>query len=192
MKHTDFFNMIVQESGVIKTDDEGNSVCTSCHGTGKHYEASVQHHKNCAFMKAVNQLTKLMPDKNELQVENSITVGMMLPYLSEMYPEEIEKAKDLADCMQAAENPAQRAHVADLVTSWCRSVKQGILAAVIQSGLPDSKALLTFRNYLIFEKSNTNESLRIVLALLSLNKNIEALLPTFYKLLTGKYPNYKR
>ena len=33
MKHTDFFNMIVQESGVIKTDDEGNSVCTSCHGT---------------------------------------------------------------------------------------------------------------------------------------------------------------
>ena len=192
MKHTDFFNMIVQESGVIKTDDEGNSVCTSCHGTGKHYEASVQHHKNCAFIKAVNQLTKLMPDKNELQVENSITVGMMLPYLSEMCSEEIEKAKDLADCMQAAENKEQRAHVADLVTLWCRSVKQGILAAIIQSGLPDSKALLTFRNYLIFEKSNTNESLRIALALLSLNKNIEALLPTFYKLLTGKYPNYKR
>jgi hypothetical protein len=52
-------------------------------------------------MKAVNQLTKLMPDKNELQVENSITVGMMLPYLSEMCPEEIEKAKDLAEELEA-------------------------------------------------------------------------------------------
>ena len=192
MKHTDFFNMIVQESGVITTDDNGNSVCTSCHGTGKHYEASVQHHKNCAFMKAVNELTKLMPDKSILQVENSITVGMMLPYLSEMCPEEIEKAKDLADCMKAAENQAQRSHVADLCTLWCRSVKQGILAAVIQSGLPDDKALITFRNYLIFEKSNTNESLRIALALLSLNKNIEDLLPKFYNLLTKKYPHCKR
>ena len=192
MKHTDFYNMICQESGVITTDETGVSTCTACGGIGPHFEASVKHKKNCPFIKAVEGLQKVMPDKSIPTVENQITLGMLLPYITEMSAKEIQQATSLVDCMKDADTMEDRADVAVLIREWCSYVKPDILDAVIIHGLPDENAVITFRNYIIYERGNLNESLRLGAELIALEKNIQVMTPRFRALFTRKYPNYKQ
>ena len=190
MKHSDYYNMMVQVSGLIKTDDNGNSVCTVCHGTGKHYEASVKHHKGCKFIKAIEAMQNIMPDKITPQVENQITLGMMLSSISDASAETMDQIQELVDCMETAENEDERSHVAALIQSWCSFVKDEILEAVVDNGLPDENASQTFRNYLIFEHHNMREMLRIALDMLGFEKATDELYPKFKSLLVNKYPHY--
>jgi hypothetical protein len=190
MKHTDFYNMICQESGVITADETGRSECKVCHGTGKHFETSVKHNKGCEFMKVVRAMQRLMPDKSIPQVENQVSLGAMLPYLASLPTDDMDQIKDLVDCMKDATSEKERRGIAVLIRSWCPYVKADLLAPIIECGLPDDNAVITFRNYLIFEKSNANESLRIALELLSLENSVEQFLPKFKALLCDKYPHY--
>ena len=190
MKHPDYYNMMVQVSGLIHTDDNGNSVCTVCHGTGKHYEASVKHHKGCKFIKAIEAMQNIMPDKITPQVENQITLGMMLSSISDVSSETMNQIQEFLDCMTAAEDESERSHVAALIQSWCSFVKDEILDAVVDNGLPDDNAVQTFRNYLIFEYHNMREMLRMALDMLSFEKTTGELYPKFKSLLCGKYPHY--
>lgn len=190
MKHSDYYNMMVQVSGLIKTDDNGNSVCTVCHGTGKHYEASVKHHKGCKFIKAIEAMQNIMPDKITPQVENQITLGMMLSSISDASAETMDQIQEFVDCMETAENEDERSHVAALIQSWCSFVKDEILEAVVDNGLPDENASQTFRNYLIFEHHNMREMLRIALDMLGFEKATDELYPKFKSLLVNKYPHY--
>lgn len=190
MKHSDYYNMMVQVSGLIKTDDNGNSVCTVCHGTGKHYEASVKHHKGCKFIKAIEAMQNIMPDKITPQVENQITLGMMLSSISDASAETMDQIQEFVDCMETAENEDERSHVAALIQSWCSFAKDEILEAVVESGLPDENASQTFRNYLIFEHHNMREMLRMALDMLAFEKMTADLYPKFKSLLVNKYPHY--
>ena len=190
MKHSDYYNMMVQVSGLIKTDDNGNSVCTVCHGTGKHYEASVKHHKGCKFIKAIEAMQNIMPDKITPQVENQITLGMMLSSISDASAETMDQIQEFVDCMETAENEDERSHVAALIQSWCSFVKDEILEAVVDNGLPDENASQTFRNYLIFEHHNMREMLRMALDMLGFEKTTDELYPKFKSLLVNKYPHY--
>ena len=190
MKHSDYYNMMVQVSGLIKTDDNGNSVCTVCHGTGKHYEASVKHHKGCKFIKAIEAMQNIMPDKITPQVENQITLGMMLSSISDASAETMDQIQEFVECMETAESEDERSHVAALIQSWCLSVKDEILEAVVESGLPDENASQTFRNYLIFEHHNMREMLRMALDMLAFEKTTDDLYPKFKSLLVNKYPHY--
>ena len=190
MKHSDYYNMMVQVSGLIKTDDNGNSVCTVCHGTGKHYEASVKHHKGCKFIKAIEAMQNIMPDKITPQVENQITLGMMLSSISDASAETMDQIQEFVDCMETAETEYERSHVAALIQSWCSFVKDEILEAVVDNGLPDENASQTFRNYLIFEHHNMREMLRMALDMLGFEKTTDELYPKFKSLLVNKYPHY--
>ena len=190
MKHSDYYNMMVQVSGLIKTDDNGNSVCTVCHGTGKHYEASVKHHKGCKFIKAIEAMQNIMPDKITPQVENQITLGMMLSSISDVSAETMDQIQEFVDCMETAEDEDERSHVAALIQSWCSFVKDEILEAVVDNGLPDENASQTFRNYLIFEHHNMREMLRMALDMLGFEKTTDELYPKFKSLLVNKYPHY--
>lgn len=190
MKHSDYYNMMVQVSGLIKTDDNGNSVCTVCHGTGKHYEASVKHHKGCKFIKAIEAMQNIMPDKITPQVENQITLGMVLSSISDVSAEAMDQIQEFVDCMETAESEDERSHVAALIQSWCSFVKDEILEAVVESGLPDENASQTFRNYLIFEHHNMREMLRMALDMLAFEKTTDDLYPKFKSLLVNKYPHY--
>ena len=190
MKHTEYFNMMSQASGVITTDDDGNSVCTLCHGVGTHFEASVKHHKGCEFIKAVEAMQKIMPDNFQPRVENQITLGDMLPYLADVPSDEIIKARELANCMATAETKDDRATVMVLVSKWCNCRDQDIKDAVVEYGLPDKDAEITFRNYLVYEWSNLQEALRLGLETLAFENNQAIMLPKFRKLLVDKYPHY--
>ena len=192
MKHTDFYNMICQESGVITTDESGISTCTACGRKGPHFEASVKHTPDCPFIKAVKGLQKIMPDKSIPTVENQITLGMLLPYISEMSAKEIQQATDLVECMKDADTISDRIDVANLIREWCSYVKPDILLAVATHGLPDENAVITFRNYIIYERANLNESLRLGAELLALEKSIQVMTQRFRDLFTRKYPNYKK
>jgi hypothetical protein len=192
MKHSDYFNMMVQVSGLITTDNKGNSVCTLCHGTGKHYEASVKHRRNCRFMKAIKSMQDIMPDKITPQVENSISLGMMLDSLSDLDTDDMDKVSEFISGMKEARTEDERSHVAALIQAWCMFVKDEILMAVVESGLPDKNAVETFKNYLIFERHNHKETLRMALELNSFENAMRDLYPLFRSLLCDKYPNYKR
>lgn len=191
MKHSDYFNMMVQTSGLITTDDKGKSTCTVCHGTGKHYEASVKHHKNCRFMKAIRDMQSIMPDKITPQVENSISLGMMLDSLSDLNEEDMDKISEFVSCMRKAKTPDDRSDVAALIQSWCMFVKDEILESVVEYGLPDSKAAESFRNYLTFERHNHREALRMAIELMDFENVMQDLYPLFRSLLCDKYPHYK-
>lgn len=190
MKHSEYFNMMSQASGVITTDDDGNSVCTLCHGVGTHFEASVKHHKGCEFIKAVEAMQKIMPDNFQPGVENQITLGDMLPYLADVPSDEIIKAGELASCMAAAETKEDRATVMTLVCKWCNCRDKDIKDAVVEYGLPDKDAEITFRNYMVYEWSNLQEALRLGLETLAFENNQAVMLPKFRKLLVDKYPHY--
>ena len=191
MKHSDYFNMMVQASGLITTDNTGNSTCTVCHGTGEHYEASVKHRKNCRFMKAIKSMQAIMPDKITPQVENSIALGMMLDSLSDLEAEDMDKISEFVECMKVADKEDERSHVAALIQSWCMFVKDEILVAVVEYGLPDNNAAETFKNYLIFERHNHKEALRLALEMVSFEHTMKDLYPLFQSLLCDKYPHYK-
>ena len=190
MKHSDFYNMMSQASGVITTDDNGISTCTICGRHGLHFEASVKHTKDCAFRQAIEAMQNIMPDKITPQVENQITLGMMLSSISDVSAETMDQVQEFVDCMETAENEGDRSHVAALIQSWCSFVKDEILDAVIDNGLPDDNAVQTFRNYLIFEYHNMREMLRMALDMLSFEKTTGELYPKFKSLLCGKYPHY--
>jgi hypothetical protein len=192
MKHSDYFNMMVQVSGLITTDDTGNSTCTVCHGTGEHYEASVKHHKNCRFMKAIKSMQDIMPDKITPQVENSISLGMMLDSLSDLETEDMDKVSEFVEAMKEAKAEEERSHVAALIQAWCMFVKDEILLSVVEYGLPDKNAVETFKNYLIFERHNHKETLRMALELQAFEHSMQDLYPLFRSLLCDKYPHYKR
>ena len=190
MKHSDYYNMMVQVSGLIKTDDNGNSICTICHGVGKHFEASVKHHKGCAFIKAIKSMEDIMPDKITLQVENSITLGMMLPYLANIEAVNMDRISEYVDCMKEAESVEERNHVAAIIQAWCFCAKDEILEAVVEHGLPDDKAEETFKNYLIFEWCNEAQLLHLAVETLAFENSKAAFYPKFKALLCEKYPHY--
>lgn len=192
MKHSDFYNMMSQVSGVITTDDNGISTCTICGRHGLHFEASVKHKKDCAFRRAIEAMQNIMPDKITPQVENQITLGMMLSSISDVPVETMNQIQEFVECMETAESEDERSHVAALIQSWCSFVKDEILGAVVDNGLPDENASQTFRNYLIFEHHNMREVLRMAIDMLAFEKTTDDLYPKFKALLCEKYPHYAR